>query len=57
VDAAKRKALLEQIQERVATEQPLIPLYREDAIYASSDNVTFKVREDARVSLFDMRVK
>ncbi|MBU5890136.1 hypothetical protein JVV71_22765, partial [Vibrio cholerae O1] len=27
VDAAKRKALLEQIQERVATEQPLIPLY------------------------------
>ncbi|EOC1314060.1 ABC transporter substrate-binding protein [Cronobacter turicensis] len=57
VDAAKRKALLEQIQDRVATEQSLIPLYREDAIYASSDNVTFTGREDARVSLFDMRVK
>ncbi|MEG3130607.1 ABC transporter substrate-binding protein [Pantoea cypripedii] len=57
VDADKRKKLLEQIQQRVAEQQPLIPLYREDTLYAHSDKLTFKGRVDARIPLYDLRLK
>lgn len=57
VDAAKRGELLKQIQQWVEKEQPLIPLYQEDALYAHGDNVTFTGRADARIPLFDLRVK
>lgn len=57
VDAAKREAILKNIQQVVEKEQPLIPLYQEDSLYANSDNVTFSGRADARIPLFDLRVK
>lgn len=57
VDAKKREQILQQIQQEVTKEQPLIPLYREDSLYASGEGVTFKGRADARIPLFDLRVK
>lgn len=57
VDAAAREKILQQIQQRVAETQPLISLYREDSLYANSDRVTFSGRADARIPLFDLRVK
>jgi peptide/nickel transport system substrate-binding protein len=57
VDTGKREQILQQIQQEVAKEQPLIPLYREDSLYANGENVTFKGRADARIPLFDLRVK
>ncbi|MCL2900291.1 ABC transporter substrate-binding protein [Brenneria tiliae] len=57
VDAAKREKILQQIQLVVAQRQPLIPLYREDSIYASSSALTFTGRPDARIPLFDLRLK
>ncbi|MEE3662482.1 ABC transporter substrate-binding protein [Brenneria sp. g21c3] len=57
VDAVKREKILQQIQEVVAQQQPLIPLYREDSLYASSDALTFTGRADARIPLFDLRLK
>ncbi|PWC12511.1 ABC transporter substrate-binding protein [Brenneria corticis] len=57
VDAAKREKILQQIQLAVAQQQPLIPLYREDSIYASSSALTFTGRPDARIPLFDLRLK
>ncbi|EHD21456.1 MULTISPECIES: ABC transporter substrate-binding protein [Brenneria] len=57
VDAAKREKILQQIQLVVAQQQPLIPLYREDSIYASSSALTFTGRPDARIPLFDLRLK
>lgn len=57
VDPAKREKILQQIQQVVADKQPLIPLYREDSIYASSDALTFSGRPDARISLFTMSIK
>lgn len=57
VDAAKREKILQQIQTLVAEQQPLIPLYREDSIYASSDALTFTGRADSRIPLFDLKLK
>ncbi len=57
VDAAKREKILQQIQQVVAQQQPLIPLYKEDSLYASADNVTFTGRADSRIPLFDLRIK
>jgi len=57
VDSNKRLQLLQQVQQVVATDYPLLPLYREDAIYARSDALTFSGRADARLPLFDMKLK
>lgn len=57
VESKKREQILQQIQQQVAVEQPLIPLYREDALYAYGDGVTFTGRADTRILLFDMRIK
>ena len=57
VDADQRKKVLAQIQQRVADQQPLLPLYREDTLYAHSTSLTFKGRVDARIPLFDLRLK
>ncbi|MFF6012663.1 ABC transporter substrate-binding protein [Rahnella sp. R3(2024)] len=57
VDPARREKILQQIQDVVAQQQPLIPLYKEDALYASADNLTFSGRADARIPLFDLRLK
>ncbi|MDC9818514.1 ABC transporter substrate-binding protein [Pectobacterium polonicum] len=57
VDAEKRAALLRRIQLIVSEQQPLIPLYREDAIYAKSHALGFTGRADARIPLFDLSLK
>lgn len=57
VDPVARKKVLEQIQQRVAEQQPLLPLYREDTLYAHSTSLNFKGRVDARIPLFDLRLK
>lgn len=57
VDPAKREKILQQIQQVVAQQQPLIPLYKEDALYASADALTFQGRADSRIPLFDLRLK
>ncbi|MCS3433538.1 ABC transporter substrate-binding protein [Klebsiella sp. BIGb0407] len=57
VDPAKREKILQQIQQVVVQQQPLIPLYKEDSLYAHADNVTFTGRADARIPLFDLRIK
>lgn len=57
VDPAKREKILQQIQQVVVQQQPLIPLYKEDSLYAYADNVTFTGRADARIPLFDLRIK
>ena len=57
VDPVARKKVLEQIQQRVAEQQPLLPLYREDTLYAHSDLLVFKGRVDARIPLYDLRLK
>lgn len=57
VDPVARKKVLEQIQQRVAEQQPLLPLYREDTLYAHSTSLNFKGRVDARIPLFNLRLK
>ncbi|WP_369787913.1 ABC transporter substrate-binding protein [Rouxiella sp. WC2420] len=57
VDSARREKILQQVQQVVAQQQPLIPLYKEDALYASSDALTFTGRADSRIPLFDLRLK
>ncbi len=57
VDPVERKKVLEQIQQRVADQQPLLPLYREDTLYAHSNSLVFKGRVDARIPLYDLRLK
>lgn len=57
VDADQRKTILEQIQQRVAQQQNLLPLYREDTLYAHSHSLVFKGRVDARIPLYDLRLQ
>ncbi len=57
VDPARREKILQQVQQVVAQQQPLIPLYKEDALYASSDALTITGRADSRIPLFDLRLK
>ena len=57
VDPARREQILHQIQEFSAREVPLITLYQEDSLYARRANVEFAGRADARIPVFDIRVR
>ncbi|WP_192457173.1 ABC transporter substrate-binding protein [Musicola keenii] len=57
VDSQKREQILHKIQQWVAEQQPLIPLYREDSLYAGSDKLHFTGRADARIPLFDLTLQ
>lgn len=57
IDPAKREKILQQVQDLVVQQQPLIPLYKEDALYASTDSLSFTGRADSRIPLFDLRLK
>jgi len=53
---AARNAVFGEIQDVVASDVPLIPLYREDSLYGKAKSVTFGGRADARLPIFDIRL-
>lgn len=55
VDSEKRKAVLFEIQDKMAEETPLLTLYQEDSLYAARKGLSFKGRADARIPLFDLK--
>jgi len=57
VDPQKREKILFEIQ-KLATEQvPVLTLYQEDSLYGKRKNVEFEGRADARIPVFDIRIK
>lgn len=57
VDPAKRETVLHEIQEVAADQVPVITLYQEDSLYGKQKSVEFTGRADARIPLFDIRIK
>jgi len=57
LDPAKRAIDFAALQDLMLTDVPLIPLYREDALYAKSKNLEFVGRPDARIVLDNLRFK
>ena len=55
VDPDKRKAVLLEIQDKMAEEVPLLTLYQEDSLYGARKGLGFKGRADARITLFDLK--
>lgn len=57
VDPARREQVLHQIQQLAARETPLLTLYQEDSLYARRRNVEFSGRADARIPVYDIRIR
>jgi peptide/nickel transport system substrate-binding protein len=57
VDPARREQVLHQIQQLTARETPLITLYQEDSLYGRRANVEFAGRADARIPVYDIRLR
>jgi peptide/nickel transport system substrate-binding protein len=57
VDPARREQVLHQIQQLAVREVPLITLYQEDSLYGRRANVAFEGRPDARIPVYDIRLR
>jgi peptide/nickel transport system substrate-binding protein len=57
IDPAARAALFGKIQDLAAKDVPVLTLYQEDSLYGKSKQLTFAGRADARIPLFDMRIR
>jgi peptide/nickel transport system substrate-binding protein len=57
VDPARREQVLHQIQQLAARETPMLTLYQEDSLYARRRNVEFSGRADARIPVYDIRIR
>jgi peptide/nickel transport system substrate-binding protein len=57
VDTARREQVLHQIQQLATREVPLLTLYQEDSLYGRRANVDFAGRADARIPVYDIRLR
>ena len=57
VDPVEREKLFHEIQKLAYEEVPCLTLYQQDTLYGMRSNVDWKGRADARVPVFDIRLK
>jgi peptide/nickel transport system substrate-binding protein len=57
IDPVEREKLFHEIQKLAYEEVPCLTLYQQDTLYGMRSNVDWKGRADARVPVFDIRLK
>ncbi|MBP0618096.1 ABC transporter substrate-binding protein [Jiella mangrovi] len=57
VNPAAREKVLHEVQKVAAETVPLLTLYQEDSLYGKAKDVVFAGRQDARIPVFDIKLK